>query len=203
MPRVRRGDVVWVEPRLVAQVEFVRVDARGAPACTCLPRVARGQACFRGAQGASVAAHGAPRGAAGAAAEQPGQAVLAGRGDHEGRPRRVLPRRRRGARAAPEGPAVHDEAVSRRLAGEAFLPEAGAVPHARVDQACAVCRSTREGEKKVIDYALVDDELALLWMANMGCIDMHVWSSRADRPERRTGSCSTSTRPRTRASTMS
>jgi bifunctional non-homologous end joining protein LigD len=44
--------------------------------------------------------------------------------------------------------------------------------------------STREGEKKIIDYALVDDELALLWMVNMGCIDMHVWSSRADRAER-------------------
>ena len=44
--------------------------------------------------------------------------------------------------------------------------------------------STREGEKKVIDYALVNDELALLWMANMGCIDLHTWASRADRPER-------------------
>jgi bifunctional non-homologous end joining protein LigD len=44
--------------------------------------------------------------------------------------------------------------------------------------------STREGEKKIIEYALVDDELALLWMVNMGCIDMHVWSSRTDRPER-------------------
>ena len=44
--------------------------------------------------------------------------------------------------------------------------------------------STREGERKVIDYALVDDELALLWMANMGCIDLHTWASRADRPER-------------------
>ena len=44
--------------------------------------------------------------------------------------------------------------------------------------------STREGEKKVIDYALVDNELALLWMVNMGCIDMHTWASRADRPER-------------------
>jgi bifunctional non-homologous end joining protein LigD len=44
--------------------------------------------------------------------------------------------------------------------------------------------STREGEKKVIDYALVDDELALLWVVNMGCIDMHAWASRADRPER-------------------
>ena len=44
--------------------------------------------------------------------------------------------------------------------------------------------STRDGVKKVIDYALVNDELALLWMANMGCIDLHMWSSRVDRPHR-------------------
>ena len=44
--------------------------------------------------------------------------------------------------------------------------------------------STREGEKKVIDYALVNDDLALLWMVNMGCIDMHAWSSRVDKPDR-------------------
>jgi bifunctional non-homologous end joining protein LigD len=44
--------------------------------------------------------------------------------------------------------------------------------------------STREGEKRVIDYALVNDELALLWMVNMGCIDMHTWASRVDRPDR-------------------
>ena len=44
--------------------------------------------------------------------------------------------------------------------------------------------STREGERRVIDYALVDDELALLWMVNMGCIDMHAWASRVDKPAR-------------------
>jgi len=44
--------------------------------------------------------------------------------------------------------------------------------------------STRDGEKRVIDYALVDDELALLWVVNMGCIDMHAWASRADRPDK-------------------
>jgi bifunctional non-homologous end joining protein LigD len=44
--------------------------------------------------------------------------------------------------------------------------------------------STREGEKRTIEYAIVDDELALLWMVNMACIDLHVWSSREDRPER-------------------
>jgi bifunctional non-homologous end joining protein LigD len=44
--------------------------------------------------------------------------------------------------------------------------------------------STREGEEKIIEYALVNDELALMWMANMGCIDLHAWSSRVDKPER-------------------
>ena len=44
--------------------------------------------------------------------------------------------------------------------------------------------STREGERRVIDYALIDDDLALLWAVNMGCIDMHAWASRVDRPDR-------------------
>ena len=44
--------------------------------------------------------------------------------------------------------------------------------------------STREGEKRIIEYAVVNDDLALLWMANMGCIDLHTWSSRVDKPER-------------------
>jgi len=44
--------------------------------------------------------------------------------------------------------------------------------------------TTREGETRTIEYALVDDELELLWMANMGCIDLHAWSSRVDRPHR-------------------
>jgi bifunctional non-homologous end joining protein LigD len=44
--------------------------------------------------------------------------------------------------------------------------------------------STREGEKRIIDYPLVNDDLALLWAVNMGCIDMNAWTSRADRPDR-------------------
>ena len=31
---------------------------------------------------------------------------------------------------------------------------------------------------------MVDDDLALLWMVNMGCIDMNTWYSRVDRPDR-------------------
>jgi bifunctional non-homologous end joining protein LigD len=44
--------------------------------------------------------------------------------------------------------------------------------------------STRAGGKKDVDFPLVDDELALLWMVNMGCIDMNPWYSRVDKPER-------------------
>ena len=37
---------------------------------------------------------------------------------------------------------------------------------------------------QLVHYALVNDELALAWLVDFGCIDMHVWTSRADRPER-------------------
>ena len=35
-----------------------------------------------------------------------------------------------------------------------------------------------------ISYALVNDADALLWMVNMGCIDLHPWLARRDRPDR-------------------
>jgi bifunctional non-homologous end joining protein LigD len=46
--------------------------------------------------------------------------------------------------------------------------------------------STRESPrtKKWVNFALVNDELALLWMVNMGSIDMNAWYSRVDKPER-------------------
>ena len=46
--------------------------------------------------------------------------------------------------------------------------------------------STREKprRRRKISAPLVNDELALLWMVNMGCIDLNTWYSRVDRPER-------------------
>jgi bifunctional non-homologous end joining protein LigD len=44
--------------------------------------------------------------------------------------------------------------------------------------------SARDGEERMIDYPLVNDELALLWMVNMGCIDLNAWAARVDRPDR-------------------
>jgi bifunctional non-homologous end joining protein LigD len=46
--------------------------------------------------------------------------------------------------------------------------------------------STRESPrtKKWVNFPVVNDELALLWMVNMGCIDMNTWYSRIDKPDR-------------------
>jgi bifunctional non-homologous end joining protein LigD len=38
--------------------------------------------------------------------------------------------------------------------------------------------------KRWISAPIVNDEDALLWMVNMGCIDMNTWYSRVDRPDR-------------------
>jgi bifunctional non-homologous end joining protein LigD len=50
----------------------------------------------------------------------------------------------------------------------------------------AVQATTREAPRRTrtIKAPLVNDELALLWMANMGCIDMNTWYSRIDKPAR-------------------
>ena len=42
----------------------------------------------------------------------------------------------------------------------------------------------REGGSRIVHFALVNDELALLWMVQMHCIDMNAWYSRVDKPDR-------------------
>jgi bifunctional non-homologous end joining protein LigD len=44
--------------------------------------------------------------------------------------------------------------------------------------------SRESRQKRTIRYPLVNDELALLWMVNMACIDMNAWYSRVDKPDR-------------------
>jgi bifunctional non-homologous end joining protein LigD len=42
----------------------------------------------------------------------------------------------------------------------------------------------KDRTRREIDFLLVNDELALLWVVNMGCIDMNAWYSRVDKPSR-------------------
>ena len=44
--------------------------------------------------------------------------------------------------------------------------------------------SPREGESRLVDFTLVNEPAALVWMVQMNCIDMNAWYSRVDKPER-------------------
>jgi bifunctional non-homologous end joining protein LigD len=36
----------------------------------------------------------------------------------------------------------------------------------------------------IVNYVLANDRPTLLWLVDYGCVDLHVWTSRADRPDR-------------------
>jgi bifunctional non-homologous end joining protein LigD len=184
MPRVRRGDVTWVEPRLVAQVEFVEWTREGrlrAPVYLGLRE------------------------------DKPASDV---RMERAPMPNVLAKGRRELRLSNLDKPFWPEEGITKgdllayyRDVAEVLVPHLKRRPftmkrypdgwrgkHFFQKQAPShmpswiaterLPASTREGERKMIDYALVDDELALLWMVNMACIDMHVWSSRVDMPER-------------------
>jgi bifunctional non-homologous end joining protein LigD len=184
MPRVRRSDVVWVEPRLVAEVEFAEWTREGrlrAPVYL------------------------------GVREDKPASEV---RRERTPLPNVLKKGRRELRLSNLDKPFWPEEGITKgdliayyRDVAEVLVPHLRGRPftmkrypdgwqgnHFFQKQAPShmpswirrepLPASTREGEKKIIDYALVDDELALLWMVNMGCIDMHVWSSRVDKPER-------------------
>jgi bifunctional non-homologous end joining protein LigD len=185
MPRVRKGDVQWVEPQLVAQVRFGEWTHDGHlrhPA-------------YQGIREDKSAGE--------VTAPQPIEDVVRdGKRElrlsnldkpfwpEEGITKGDLLRYYR-AVASVLLPHLKDRPFTMRrypegAYGEAFfqkdapkhMPDWIPTFHALV--------STRDKArtKKWIDFPLVNDELALLWMVNMGCVDMNTWYSRIDKPDR-------------------
>jgi bifunctional non-homologous end joining protein LigD len=72
------------------------------------------------------------------------------------------------------------------IAGKAFFQKDAPVHMPKWIPTYRALVSTRErpARRKWVDFPLVNDELALLWMVNMACIDMNAWYSRVDRPDR-------------------
>ena len=90
-------------------------------------------------------------------------------------------------RPAFEGQAFHDEALPGRGVRQSLLPEGRAEAQARLDQDDrdhGLDREKPRERRKIKRAPLVNDELALLWMVNMGCIDLNTWYSRVDKPSR-------------------
>ena len=89
-----------------------------------------------------------------------------------------------GARAAPARPAVHAQALPVRHPRPALLREAGAEREAVVGADRQFRTWPREGGSRLVDFALVNEPAAAVWMVQMNCIDMNAWYSRVDKPER-------------------
>jgi bifunctional non-homologous end joining protein LigD len=184
MPRVKKGDVVWVEPKLVCEVEFVewthdehlrapsyqglREDKEPEEVRPELPietELRKGKRVLRLSNLDKVfwPEEGITKGDLLAYYRDVADVLV----PHlQGRPF-TMKRYPNGVTAdfffqkdAPKG-------MPEWIASRAFR---------------ATSRESRQ--KRMIRYPLVNDELSLLWMVNMGCIDMNVWYSRVDKPER-------------------
>jgi bifunctional non-homologous end joining protein LigD len=181
MPKVKKGDVVWVEPKLVAEVEFAQWTHDGhlrAPSFQGL----------RDDKPAEDVHRERP------AAAQEGKVKLSNlekpfwpdlgitKGDLLDYYREVAPvlvPHLRGRpftmRRYPDG--AYGKAFFQKDAPKG-MPEW--IPRFHVE----VSTRERPPKKRWIDAPLVNDEDALLWMVNMGCIDLNAWYSRVDRPDR-------------------
>jgi bifunctional non-homologous end joining protein LigD len=184
MPKVRKGDVVWVTPKLVCQVEFAEWTHDGhlrAPVYKDLRE---------------------DKGAGEVVREQPIEPeVRAGR--------RVLKLSNLDKPFWPEEGITKGDLLSYyRAVAPVLVPhledrpftmkrypdgwkggfffQKDAPKHMPSWIKTRAYRSTSRAsrQKRTIRYPLVNDELALLWMVNMGCIDMNTWYSRVDKPER-------------------
>ncbi len=183
MPKVRKGDVVWVEPKLVCEVEFAEWTHDGhlrAPS-------------FQGLRDDKAPAE--------VHREEPLEAQsYTGRVKLSNLEKVFFPDERitKGDlieyyRAAAPAllPHLRDRPFTMRrypdgAFGKAFfqkdapthMPEW--IPRFRVEV------STRESprRRRWIEAPIVNDEDALVWMVNMGCIDLNTWYSRVDKPDR-------------------
>jgi bifunctional non-homologous end joining protein LigD len=185
MPKVRREDVVWVEPRLVAEVEFAEWTHDGrlrAPVFQGLredkPAVAvrreqpfpseirRGRRVLKLSNLDKVF--------------WPGEGIT--KGDLLEYYRAVAPVLL---------PHLHDRPFTMRrypdgIEGKAFFQKDAPVhmPDWIPRRPFTVSTRSSPRRRRQIEAPLVNDELALLWMVNMACIDMNTWYSRVDRPDR-------------------
>ena len=186
LPRVRKGDVVWVEPRLVCEVEFVEWTAGGrlrAPSFKGLRddkppgRVRRERPVMpsevrKGKRVLKLTNLDKPF--------WPGEGIT--KGDLLAYYRDIAPHVLPHLRDRPftmkrypdgwNGPHFFQKDAPKHLPD--WIPT----------RAFEVSSRDAGRTRRTIDFALVNDELALLWMVNMGCIDLNCWYSRVDRPER-------------------
>jgi bifunctional non-homologous end joining protein LigD len=189
MPRIRKGDVLWVEPRLVVEVEFVEWTHDGhlrAPAYKGL----------REDKDATEVRRESPEPEPIPTEIRKGKRVLKlsnldkpfwpdegiTKGDLLAYYRDVAPAAVPHLKNRPFTLKRYPDGAYGKFFFQKDAPKGMPdwIPTA------SIVVSTRDSprQRRRIDAPLVNDELALLWMVNMGCIDLNTWYSRIDKPDR-------------------
>ena len=185
MPRVRKGDVTWVEPKLVAEIAFGEWTHDGRlrhPRYLGLrdDKPAREVRRERPAEDVVRKGKRELRLSNLDKVFWPDEGIT--KGDLIDYYRQVAPVLVPHLRNRPFTMRRYPDGID----GKAFFQKDAPSAHARLDPDLPRARlAARAGKaKREVAFPLVNDELALLWMANMGCIDMNPWYSRVDRPDR-------------------
>jgi bifunctional non-homologous end joining protein LigD len=185
MPKVRKGDVVWVEPKLVAEVEFVEWTHDGhlrAPSYQGLREDKAPEQVHREEPLPSVI-------------EKGNRVLRLSNLDklfwpEEGITKGDLIRYYRDV-APVLVPHLKDRPFTMKRYPDGwqgkFFFQKDAPSHMpewikRVEIEVTTRDSPRQ--RRRIQAPVVNDELSVLWMINMGCIDCNTWYSRIDKPER-------------------
>ena len=201
MPKVRRSDVVWVEPRLVCEVEFAEWTHDGrlrAPSFQGLRDDKDAHDVLREERSAGglVAVEDAPWSAPLPSEIRKGNRTLRlsnvdklfwpeegiTKGDLLAYYRAVAPALVPHLRDRPFTMKRYPDGWA---GGHFFQKDAPKhMPEWIPTRPFVVSTRETPRRKRRIEAPLVNDELALLWMVNMGCIDCNTWYSRVDKPER-------------------
>ena len=185
LPRVKKGDVVWVEPRLVVEVEFVEWTHDGhlrAPSYQGLrddkpaEQVRREEPIDEelryGSRTLRLSNLDNPF--------WPEEGIT--KGDLLAYYRAIAPTVVPHLRDRPFTMKRYPDGWSGDFFFQKDAPKH--MPDWIPSRKFLVSARDRARTKKWIAAPLVNDEAALLWMVNMGCIDLNTWYSRVDKPDR-------------------
>ena len=193
MPRIRKGDVIWVEPKLVAQVVFVEWTHDGhlrAPSYQGLREDKDATEVRRELPEADAEPEPMP------SELRRGKRVLKLSNldkpfwPEEGIAKGDLLSYYRGA-----APVVVPHLKGRPFTmkrypdgwqGKFFFQKDApkGMPEWIATESIVVTTRDKPRQRRRIEAPVVNDDLSLLWMVNMGCIDLNAWYSRVDKPER-------------------
>jgi bifunctional non-homologous end joining protein LigD len=186
MPRVRRGDVVWVEPELVAEIRFAEWTHDGrlrAPVYVGLREDKEAEEVQRERESISPELRKGKRLLKLSNLDKPfwpDEGIT--KGDLLAYYRDVAPAILPHLRDRPFTMKRYPDGWKGKFFFQKDAPKH--MPDWIPRRPFEASTRDKPPQRRVIDFPLVNDELALLWTVNMGCIDMNTWYSRVDKPSR-------------------